>query len=224
MHGLVVYVKEGFFLDRTYPQETLRIFASISNRVYFIHCLICFPLSVLFQTTFVRWQVNFPTGYPVCDSCNAAVLDLLISSDPSICSTVAFTPLRNSVHVVVVVFIYFQSYTKSNALFCCTVFSIYHANWDCLHDYLGDASCEDILKIAAYVDVLCLDWVQGGTDIYIIYHKYLVKLHSFLWFSAACAAVKAHKKLIAHKLIKMTSFISTNRINLGGLLRLDRSV
>ena len=151
-------------------------------------------------------------------------MDLLISSDPSICSTVAFTPLRNSVHVVVVVFIYFQSYTKSNALFCCTVFSIYHANWDCLHDYLGDASCEDILKIAAYVDVLCLDWVQGGTDIYIIYHKYLVKLHSFLWFSAACAAVKAHKKLIAHKLIKMTSFITTNRINLGGLLRLDRSV
>lgn len=136
----------------------------------------------------------------------------------------AFTPLRNSVHVVVVVFIYFQSYKKSNALFCCTVFSLYHANWDCLHDYLGDASCEDILKIAAYADVLCLDWVQGGTDIYIIYHKYLVKLHSFLWFSAACAAVKAHKKLIAHKLIKMTSFISTNRINLGGLLRLDRSV
>ena len=136
----------------------------------------------------------------------------------------AFTPLRNSVHVVVVVFIYFQSYKKSNALFCCTVFSLYHANWDCPHDYLGDASCEDILKIAAYVDVLCLDWVQGGTDIYIIYHKYLVKLHSFLWFSAACAAVKAHKKLIAHKLIKMTSFITTNRINLGGLLRLDRSV
>ena len=54
-------------------------------------------------------MVNFPTQIPDCDSLSPALLDLFISSDASICSTMAFRPLRNSDHVVVSVSIDFPS-------------------------------------------------------------------------------------------------------------------
>ena len=37
--------------------------------------------------------VNFPTRIPDCDSHNPALLDLCFSSDASICSSMAFSPL-----------------------------------------------------------------------------------------------------------------------------------
>ena len=45
--------------------------------------------------------VNFPTQIPDCDSHSPALLDLFISSDASICSTMAFPPLGNSDNVLV---------------------------------------------------------------------------------------------------------------------------
>ena len=41
-------------------------------------------------------MVNFPTRIPDCDSQSAAILDFFLSFDASICSTMAFPPLRNS--------------------------------------------------------------------------------------------------------------------------------
>ena len=46
-------------------------------------------------------MVNFPTWIPDCDSHSPALLDFFLSSDTSICSTMAFPPLVNSDHVVV---------------------------------------------------------------------------------------------------------------------------
>ena len=54
-------------------------------------------------------MVNFPTWIPDCDSHSLALLDLFISSDASICPTMAFPPLGNSDHVAVAVSIDFQS-------------------------------------------------------------------------------------------------------------------
>ena len=54
-------------------------------------------------------MVNFPTRIPDCDSHSPALLDLFISSDASICSTMAFPSLGNSDHVVVSVSIDFPS-------------------------------------------------------------------------------------------------------------------
>ena len=48
--------------------------------------------------------VNFPTWIPGCDSHSLALLDFFLSSDTSICSTIACPPLGNSDHVVVFVF------------------------------------------------------------------------------------------------------------------------
>ena len=44
-------------------------------------------------------MVNFPTRIPDCDSDSPALLDFFLSSDASICSTMAFSPLGNSDHV-----------------------------------------------------------------------------------------------------------------------------
>ena len=54
-------------------------------------------------------MVNVPTWIPDCDSHSSALLDLLLSSDASICSTTAFPPLGNSDHVVVSISIDFLS-------------------------------------------------------------------------------------------------------------------
>ena len=62
-------------------------------------------------------MVNFPTRIPDCDFHSPALLDFLLSSDASICSTKAFPPLGNSDHVVVSVSIDFPSYSQQDAPF-----------------------------------------------------------------------------------------------------------
>ena len=56
--------------------------------------------------------VNFPSRISDCDSHSPALLDLFISSDTSICSTMVFSSLGKSDHVVVPVSIDFPSSSK----------------------------------------------------------------------------------------------------------------
>ena len=60
---------------------------------------------------------NFHTRIPDCDSYSPALLDLFISSNSSICSTMTFPPLGNSDHLVVSVSIDFRSNPKRVAPF-----------------------------------------------------------------------------------------------------------
>ena len=62
-------------------------------------------------------MVDFPTWIPDYDSHHPALLDLFISSDASVCSTMAFPPLGNSDHVVVSVSIDFPINSKRDAPF-----------------------------------------------------------------------------------------------------------
>ena len=62
-------------------------------------------------------MVNFPTQIPDCDSHSPALLDLFLSSDASICSTMAFLPLRNSDHIVILVSNDFPINMKQNDSF-----------------------------------------------------------------------------------------------------------
>ena len=64
-------------------------------------------------------MVNFPSWISDCDSHSPVLLDLFISSDTSICSTITFPPLGNSDHVVVSVSIDFIINSKQDALFHC---------------------------------------------------------------------------------------------------------
>ena len=110
-------------------------------------------------------MVNFSTRITDCDYQSPALLDFFLSSDASICSTMAFLPLGNS---------------------C--------ADWDGLCDHLRDVPWEDILKLVASAAAteFC-EWVLVGIDVYIPHCKYQVKPHSSPWFSAACAAALVHR-------------------------------
>ena len=94
-------------------------------------------------------MINFPTWIPDVDSHSPALLDLFISSDASISSTITFPPLGNFGHFVVSVSIDFPSNSQGDA-------SLHHiasdfpcAALDGLCDHLIDVPWEDIGASAA---------------------------------------------------------------------------
>ena len=96
---------------------------------------LCYKFSISNDLTQI---VNFPTRIPDCDSHSLALLDLFISSDASICSTMAFPPLGNSDHVVVSVSIDFPINSKQESPFHPMVYDYSRADWDGLRDHLRD--------------------------------------------------------------------------------------
>ena len=134
-------------------------------------------------------MVNFLTRIPNCDSHSPALLNLFISSEAIICSTMALPPLGNSDHVVVPVSIDLPSYSQWDAPFHCIAYGYSRADWDGLCDHLKGVPWEDIFKLStsAAAGEFC-DWVQVGIDVYIPHQKYQVKSLSSPCFSAACAA------------------------------------
>ena len=94
-------------------------------------------------------MVNFPTRIPDCDSHGPALLDLFLTSDASICSTMAFPPLGNCDHVVVSVSIDFPSNSQRDAPFHRIAYDYSRADWDGLRDHLRDVPWEDIFKLGA---------------------------------------------------------------------------
>ena len=131
-------------------------------------------------------MVNFPTWNPDCDSHSSALLDLFISSNSSICSTMALLPLGNSDHVAVSVSTDFPINSKRDANFHRIACDYSRANWDGLRDHLRDTPWEDIFKLSAYAAAseIC-EWVQVRINVYISHHKDQVKPHPSPWFSAA---------------------------------------
>ena len=75
---------------------------------------LCYNFSISNDLT---QMVNFPTQIPECDSHSPALLDLIISSDANICSTVAFPPFGNSDNVFVSVSIDSPSNSQRDAPF-----------------------------------------------------------------------------------------------------------
>ena len=93
-------------------------------------------------------MVNFPTWIPDCDSYGPALWDLFLSSDTSICSTLAFLPYENSDHVVVSASIDFLSNTKGDSL-------LHHITYDYSHTYL-DGRCDHLRDVPWRIS---LNWV-----------------------------------------------------------------
>ena len=122
-------------------------------------------------------MVNYPTQIPDCDSNNPDLLDLFLSSDASVCSTMAFPPLGSSDHVVVSVSIGFPS-NSQRCPFHCRVYDYSHADWNGLRDHLRDVPWEDIFKVgaSAAASEFC-EWARVGIDVYIPHRKY--HLHGF---------------------------------------------
>ena len=76
--------------------------------------------------------INFPTQITGFDSHSPVFLDLLLSSDTSICSSMAFPLLGNSDHVVVSVSVD----SKQDAPFHPVAYDYSCADWDSLCDHL----------------------------------------------------------------------------------------
>ena len=152
---------------------------------------LCYNFSISNDLTQI---VNFPNRIPDFDSHSPAPLDLFLSSDAGICSTMAFPPLGNSDHIVVSVSIDFPINSKQDSPFHRVAYDYSCADWDGLHDHLRDVPWEDIFKLSASAAAseFC-EWVQVGIDVYIPHRKYQVKPHSSPLFSAACAAAIVHR-------------------------------
>ena len=86
--------------------------------------------------TLRRW-LTFLLGSQT-DSHSPALLDLFISSDASICSTMDFPLLGNSDHVVVSVAIDVSSNSQRDAAFHRIAYDYSRADWDGLRNHLRD--------------------------------------------------------------------------------------
>ena len=115
--------------------------------------------------TLLRW-LTFPlrTQTVISQSCSFRFL----SSDASICSTMTFSPLGNSDHVVVSLSIDFPSNSQWDAQFHRIAYDYSRGDWDGLRDHLRDVPWEDIFKLgaSAAASEFC-EWVQVGIDVYI---------------------------------------------------------
>ena len=99
----------------------------------------------------------------------------------------AFPPLENSDHVVV---IDFPINSKQDTLFNHMTFDYSHGDWDGLHDHFHGRISLNSASAAA--SEFC-EWVQVGIGVYIPHCKYQVKPHSSPWSSAGCAAAIVHR-------------------------------
>ena len=77
-----------------------------------------------------------------------ALLDLFLSLDASIYSTIASPLLANSDHVIVSVSIDFLSNSQLDTLFYGIAYDYSCADWEGLCDHLRDISWEDIFKLS----------------------------------------------------------------------------
>ena len=97
-------------------------------------------------------MVNFPNWIPTWipdsrfHSHSPALLDIFLSSDTSICSTMAFPPLGNS-DIVVSVSIHFPSNSPWYAPFHRIAYDYSHADWSGLRDHLRGFPWEDVFKL-----------------------------------------------------------------------------
>ena len=120
-------------------------------------------------------MLNFPMQIPNCDSHSPVYLDLFLSSDASICSTMAFPPLGNSDHVFVPVFVNFPSNSKQNIPFHCIAYDYSRADWDGLHDHLKNVPWENIM-----VFLLLLVNFVGSFRLNLMYISLIVSIGSSL--------------------------------------------
>ena len=93
-------------------------------------------------------MVKFPTWILDCGSQYPALLDLFLSSEVSICSTMAFPIFGNSDHIFVSVFTDFSSNSQWDVPFHHIVYDYSHADWDYL--------CSAASRIFLLEPIVCL--------------------------------------------------------------------
>ena len=130
-----------------------------------------------------------------CGSRSPVLLDLFISCDASICSAMAFPPLGNSDHVVVLASIDFPSNSQQDATFHCIAYYQSLADWYGLRDHLRDM-LHGRISLNLVLLLLLVNFVSGfRLKLMNISHvvSIRVKPHLSPSFSAACAAAIVYR-------------------------------
>ena len=154
---------------------------------------LCYNFSISNDLT---QMVNFPTRIPDCDSHSPALLDFFLSSDASICSTMAFPPLGNSDRVVVSVSIDFPTNSQQDAPFHRIAYDYSPADWDGLRDHLIDVPWEDVFKLL----LLLVNFLSGfRLELMYLYHIETSGQASFISmvFSCLCCCHSSKKSLFS---------------------------
>ena len=129
------------FIIRTGYSNGLTILVELIN---LMNSVIIF----LSQTNLLRC-LTFLLGSLTFDSHSPALLDLFLSSDASICSTMAFPPLKKSVHAFVSVSIDFSLNSKWDAPFRCIAYmtipvlvgTVFMIIWEMFHSRVTWCFC-----------------------------------------------------------------------------------
>ena len=122
-------------------------------------------------------MVNSPTWIPDGDCHSPVLLDLFLSSDASICSTVAFPSSENSDHVVILVSIDFPSNLKGYVPFHRIVYDYSHADWEGFFDHLKDFPLEDFFEFSAFA---AATEFLSGSRLELIHISFIVNISSSL--------------------------------------------
>ena len=126
-------------------------------------------------------MVNFSTQIPNFDSHSPVLLNLFLSSDTSISSTMAFLSIGKFWSCCCLSFHWLSNKLKTDALFYHIAYDYSHVDSDGIHDHLRDVPWGDICKLraCAVANEFC-DWFLVGIDLHIPHCKYQVKPHSYL--------------------------------------------
>ena len=128
-------------------------------------------------------MVNFPTRISDCRCLSPALLDLFLSSDASICFTMAFPSLENFSHLVVSVSIDFPINSKQDTPFHRIAYDYSRADWDGLCDHLRDVAWRISLNS---VPLLLLVNFVSGFRLELTYVSGQTSLISMVFSSLCC--------------------------------------
>ena len=138
--------------------------------------------------------VDFITRIPDRDDHSPSLLDLFLTSNPTICQTSSSSALGKSDHVVVNIQISLNTKAAQESPFHRTLYSYDRGDWGSFRDFLRDVPWPDVFKLDGEK---CAEevasWIKAGIDAFIPYRKFQQKPHSSPWFSPACAAAIAHR-------------------------------
>ena len=121
------------------------------------------------------WLTSLPGSLTVTHS--PALLDLFISCDTSICSTMTLPPSVNSDHVAVSVSIDFPTNSKRDVPFLHVPYDYSCADWDSLCDHLRHVPLGDISKLSASAAASAF---VSGFRLELMYISLLVSIRSSL--------------------------------------------
>ena len=138
--------------------------------------------------------VDFFTRIPDRDDHSPSLLDLFLTSNPSICETSSSGPLGKSDHVVVNMQISLSTKGAPEPPYHRTLFSYDRGDWDSFRDFLRDVTWIEVFKLdGERCTSEVASWIKAGIDAFVPSRKFQQRPHSSPWFSPACAAAIAHR-------------------------------